>query len=62
MIQWCIIILAGGIFSAISEMLFGTVAESIGFSVRQMFYESIMRKDTGFFDERKVGDICKYYF
>ena len=57
MVEWCLIILVGACFSAISEAMFGTVAEGIGQSVRQRFFESIMRKDTGFFDERKVGDI-----
>ena len=28
-------------------------------SVREKFYEAIIKKDTGFFDDRKVGDICK---
>ena len=57
MVEWCLIILVGACFSALSEAMFGTVAEGIGQSVRQRFFESIMRKDTGFFDERKVGDI-----
>ena len=29
--------------------------------IRAQFYESIIRKDTGFFDERKVGDIRKLH-
>ena len=57
MVEWVLIIAVGAIFSGISETMFGTVAEGIGMSVRQRFFESIMRKDTGFFDARKVGDI-----
>ena len=59
MVEWLIIIFVGACFSGISEMMFGTVAEGIGQSIRQKFFESIMRKDTGFFDARKVGDIRK---
>ena len=32
-------------------------SEKIGKSVRERFFESILKKDTSFFDERKVGDM-----
>ena len=59
LLQWFIVIIVGSFFAGIRDWLYGVSSEKIGLSVRSKFYESIIRKDTGFFDERKVGDICK---
>lgn len=44
-------------FAAIRDYLYGVSSEKIGKSVRERFFESILKKDTSFFDERKVGDM-----
>ena len=61
MYQWIIVIAVGSLFSGIRDYLYGISSEQIGMDIRARFYESIIRKDTGFFDERKVGDIRKLH-
>ena len=51
----------GAVFAGIRDLVYGISSEKIGKSVRIRFYESIIRKDIGFYDDRKVGDICKYW-
>ena len=57
---WVIILSVGSIFAGIRDYIYGVSSEKIGVSVRHRFFESIVKKDTSFFDDRKVGDICKY--
>ena len=58
--EWLIILVIGALFSGIKDFVYGVSSEKIGMSVRDRFYESIIRKDIGFYDDRKVGDIRKY--
>lgn len=55
--QWIIVIAVGSIFAGIRDYLYGMSSEKIGLDVRTLFFKSIIKKDTGFFDDRKVGDI-----
>ena len=57
--QWIIIIAIGSVFGGIRDYLYGLSSEKIGLEIRTRFFEAIIRKDTGFFDDRKVGDIRK---
>ena len=57
--QWIIIIAIGSVFGGLRDYLYGLSSEKIGLEVRTRFFEAIIRKDTGFFDDRKVGDIRK---
>jgi ABC-type bacteriocin/lantibiotic exporter with double-glycine peptidase domain len=50
----------GAFFSGIRDWLYGISSEKVGMSVRGRFFESIVRKDIGFYDDRKVGDLRKY--
>ena len=61
MYQWIYVIAIGSIFSGLRDYLYGLSSEKIGMDIRARFYEAIIRKDTGFFDERKVGDIRKLH-
>ena len=58
--SWCIILAVGAFFAGIRDLIYGISSEKIGKSVRERFFESIVRKDIGFYDDRKVGDIRKY--
>ena len=58
---WLAVIVVGSLFAGIRDLLYGISSEKIGLSVRSRFFESIIKKDTGFFDDRKVGDICKLH-
>jgi len=61
-LQWMVVIAVGSLFAGIRDYLYGLSSEKIGLDIRTRFYKSIIRKDTGFFDDRKVGDICKFLF
>ena len=37
--------------------MYAVSSEKIGVSIRERFFETIVKKDTSFFDDRKVGDI-----
>jgi len=37
--------------------VYGVSSEKIGRSLRERFFMTILKKDTSFFDERKVGDM-----
>jgi ABC-type multidrug transport system fused ATPase/permease subunit len=41
-------------------MLSGVTAERIGNSLRQKLFNSLVRKDTAFYDVARTGDLCKY--
>lgn len=56
-LMWVVVVGAGAIFSGIRDALYGYSGEKIGQSIRSRFFESIIRKDVGFFDDRKEGDI-----
>jgi len=55
--QWIVVIAVGSFFGGFRDWLYGLSSEKIGLDIRTRFFESIIRKDTGFFDDRKVGDI-----
>lgn len=57
LLQWIVVIAVGSLFAGVRDYLYGLSSEKIGLDIRTRFYESIIRKDTGFFDDRKVGDI-----
>ena len=57
LLMWVIVIACGGVFAGLRDFLYGISSEKIGLSIRSRFFESIVRKDVGFYDERKVGDI-----
>ena len=54
------ILIVGAVFAAIKDFLFNLSSERVGRDLRQEFYESVLRKDVAFYDERKVGDLRKY--
>ena len=58
--QWVVIIAVGSMFTGIRDYLYGVSSEKIGEDIRSRFFTAVIRKDTGFFDDRKVGDIRKY--
>lgn len=51
----------GAVFSGLRDWLYGISSEKIGLSIRSRFFKAIIEKDIGFYDDRKVGDICTYY-
>ena len=55
------VIIIGIFLSSVNSLIRARATEILGFSLRQMFYESIMKKSISFFDVRKSGDICKFY-
>ena len=57
--EWMTILAVGAFFAGVRDFVYGVSSEKIGRSVRGRFFESIVRKDIGFYDDRKVGDICK---
>ncbi len=54
---WAVVLTAGSIFGGIRDYLYAISSEKIGLAVREMFFASIIKKDTSFFDDRKIGDI-----
>lgn len=58
--QWMVIIAIGSVFGGVRDWLYGMSSEKIGLDIRERFFGSIIKKDIGFFDDRKVGDIRKY--
>ena len=42
--------------------LFSIISERISRNLRHDFFESIINKDVAFFDERRTGDLRKFYF
>ena len=58
--EWIIVIAVGSLFSGIRDWVYGISSEKIGMDVRSRFYEAIIKKDTGFFDDKKTGDIRKF--
>ncbi len=54
---WAIILTVGSLFGGIRDYLYALSSEKIGLAIREMFFESIIKKDTSFFDDRKIGDI-----
>ena len=57
LLEWVVIIVVGAVFAGLRDLAYGVSSERIGKVVRERFYESILKKDTAFFDERKVGDM-----
>ena len=55
--MWVIVLCTGSAFSGIRDFLYAISSEKIGVSIRERFFETIVKKDTSFFDDRKVGDI-----
>lgn len=55
--QWMVIIAIGSVFGGVRDWLYGMSSEKIGLDIRERFFGSIIKKDIGFFDDRKVGDI-----
>ena len=54
---WLVVIGVGAVASAFRDWLYGLSSEKIGLDIRARFFEAIVRKDVGFYDDRKVGDI-----
>lgn len=56
-LTWVIVLCVGCLFAGIRDFMYGVSSEKIGVSIRERFFETIVKKDTSFFDDRKVGDI-----
>ena len=58
--QWISVLLIGAFMSACRDYLFGIASENVGRYIRYEFFSTTLKKDVAFYDERKVGDLCKY--
>ena len=59
LIYWVIVILVGAVSSMINGILSGIISERLGNSLRTRLFASLIRKDVAFYDESRVGDLCK---
>lgn len=60
LLTWVVIIIVGSLATMLNSILFGLTAERIGNRLRQRLFDSLIHKDTAFFDEHRIGDLCKY--
>ena len=56
-ILWVGFLLTGSFFAAIKDYLYLISSERIGKKTRLYFFKSIIKKDIGFFDEQRVGNL-----
>lgn len=54
---WVVIITVGACSTAINSVLFGMTSERLGRSLRNKLFNSLIRKDTAFYDEQRTGDL-----
>ena len=57
-----VIVLFGILCMVLNQFLKARATEILGFTLRDMFYSSIIKKSVSFFDHRKTGDIRKCHF
>lgn len=57
LITWVIIICIGAVGTLCNSVLSGVTAERIGNSLRQKLYNSLIKKDTSFYDNARTGDL-----
>jgi ATP-binding cassette subfamily B (MDR/TAP) protein 9 len=55
--KFFVIICASAIASFIRDYIFAYASESLGLSLRQKLYDTVIRKDISFFDDNRTGDI-----
>lgn len=55
--KFLVIIVASAICSFIRDFIFAYASESLGMSLRQKLYDTVIRKDISFFDDNRTGDI-----
>ena len=58
---WMVVICVGAVGTMCNSVLSGVTAERIGNSLRQKLFNSLIKKDTAFFDSARTGDLCKYF-
>lgn len=58
---WLVVICVGAVGTMCNSVLSGVTAERIGNSLRQKLFDSLIKKDTAFFDSARTGDLCKYF-
>lgn len=51
------VIVATAVSSFIRDYIFAYASESLGLSLRQKLYDTVIRKDISFFDDNRTGDI-----
>ena len=59
--KWMFLLFWCAIFSSVRDYLFLLTGEKVGSQIRLAFFRCVLRKDIGFYDERKTGDFCKYF-
>ena len=57
--EWAIVTTIGAFLMAIKEYIKTVASETLGYELRELFFESIIRKGISFYDSKKTGDICK---
>ena len=60
--MWLVIIVIGAVSTGLNSILFGITSERLGKSLRNKLFQSLIYKDTSFYDESRVGDLCKLPF
>jgi len=55
--KFFVIIVASAIASFIRDLIFSYASESLGLSLRQKLFDTVIRKDISFFDDNRTGDI-----
>jgi ABC-type bacteriocin/lantibiotic exporter with double-glycine peptidase domain len=54
----CVIVVFCGLAAAMKTYLFQILSARIARNLRYDFFESMLKKDVSFYDERKSGDLC----
>lgn len=58
--MWLVIIFIGAVSTGLNSILFGLTSERVGRSLRNKLFNSLILKDTSFYDESRVGDLRKF--
>ena len=59
MLRWIIVLIVGDILASARDYMFFLTSERVGKAIRGDFFQTILKKDIAFYDDRKVGDLCK---
>ena len=59
-IFWIVILMIGAVSTMINSVCFGVISERIGNRLRKLLFLSLIKKDVGFFDNARTGDLRKF--
>lgn len=59
LVFWVIVLMIGAVSTMVNSICFAVVSERIGNRLRKELFLSLLKKDVGFYDDARTGDLRK---